>query len=122
MKTEEIRIGNWVNVSKRYNTKVYGIGEGEDAYIYDYPQSESHDIEDVDPIPLTPELLLKNGWRKQTELTYYKKLDKIRLGWQEGGVLIVGWTEWPKKIESVHQLQNILADLGYEEQANNFKI
>lgn len=107
MKAEEIRIVNWV---------IHPLYGKEQVRIMRYDGAV------YSPLSITPELLLKNGWRKQTELTYYKKLDKIRLGWQEGGVLIVGWTEWPKKIESVHQLQNILADLGYEEQANNFKI
>lgn len=115
MKTTELRLDNWVDYKGHCRVCGYNDGKIRIGADWIYPN-------EVDPIPITPERLLKNGWRKQTELTYYKKLDKIRLGWQEGGVLIVGWTEWPKKIESVHQLQNILADLGYEEQANNFKI
>lgn len=64
MKVNEIQIGDWVKISRRNKIgKVYridaanGKGNGYAAVI----DGDYHEM-DLEPIPLTPEILEKNGW------------------------------------------------------------
>ena len=113
MKTTELMIGDKVMVkvlSQIPNTYVLHTWTANDY---------SRDIQ-VKPIPLTPEILEKNGW------WYY--IDDM---WQheEVGFYIEKWNGRFQcydindiKLDSVHQLQQILRLCGLNELADNFTI
>lgn len=113
MKTTELMIGDKVMVkvlSQIPNTYVLHTWTANDY---------SRDIQ-VKPIPLTPEILEKNGW-------WYDSDDM----WQheEVGFYIEKWNGRFQcydindiKLDSVHKLQQTLRLCGLNELADNFKI
>lgn len=53
--------------------------------------------------------LLSRGWvDKGDVLVWY---GEPRLGWRGDGTLIVGWHEWPEKVESMEKLEAVLRGL-----------
>nr|UVN06566.1 MAG: hypothetical protein [Bacteriophage sp.]DAV75371.1 MAG TPA: hypothetical protein [Caudoviricetes sp.] len=72
---------------------------------------------DILPIPLTPEILEKNGWDKERYgLVYYKKVSETLffrlIGKSYGWTLRCGNQNLIEKLVFVHQLQNLLFGLG----------
>ena len=116
-------IGDWISY-------IPEIAEGEDSYL-----EEPHNIQvdlsclqKVDelifaPIPLTYELLKKNGW-KEEELWYEYLDDKATiqscLPDMRGIINEVEIKEFQCKY--VHQYQHLLRLCGLDELADNFKI
>lgn len=73
--------------------------------------------EDIAPIPLTPEILEKNGWNKERYgLVYYKKVSETLyfrlIGKSYGWTLRCGNQNLIEKLEFVHQLQHLLFGIG----------
>lgn len=66
----ELRLGNFVNLSSGYiagNQKVYSIGKDGINRWSDMGASGECKPEDIDPIPITPEILEKCGFKKTSE-------------------------------------------------------
>ena len=84
----------------------------------DYPRNLQ-----VKPIPLTTEILEKNGW-KQTEYCheyqYGKNTIKCRLLYMVGRINGIDIENF--KCEYVHQYQHLLRLCGLNELANNLKV
>lgn len=108
----------------------------------------SRDIQ-VKPIPLTPEILEKNGFSPETFLTaewgrkvYFKEFPGCVVELADSGKYIFGTTKyWSKtygdgspmdwgtmyesriyNLQYVHELQQVLRFVGFNELADNFKI
>lgn len=144
MKITELMIGDFVRIrGSIYNTKVteilnYGINP-------DWCGPEVNDViyfEDLEPIPLTDEILEKNGFKEpphQQPTGYY--LQKIEKGLECWDMVIhlhpdslyqvtiehseddvVGGLIYAQKIHHVHQLQHVLRICGLSELADNFKL
>ena len=68
----------------------------------------------LDPIPLAPQILEKNGWEYKNGI--WVKKGPVRLGWYEKKKeLIIGYHTMPIIVEFVHTLQHIIRLLGLEE-------
>lgn len=72
-------------------------------------------VKDIIPIPLTSEILEKNGWKKENVGYSTKNQDPIFLYKDNGG----GWAveigdEFISVISFVHQLQHLLFGLGLD--------
>ena len=131
MKATDLMIGDWISY-------IPEIAEGEDSYL-----GEPHNIQvdlsclqKVDeliftPIPLTPEILEKNGFG------FVKSSDRDTVwnGWWIYEDLELGTCclngDWPCfiniddlniKCEYVHQLQHVLRLCKLDELADNFKV
>ena len=65
MKVEDLMIGDWVNVFD-VPKQIEGIRtfKNGDEMVY-YDEDNGNFIKSVTPIPLTEEILEKNGWKKQ---------------------------------------------------------
>ena len=111
MKANELMIGDWVNSyldghpiqldNERFYTIIKGYNDG------------------IEPIPLTSEILEKNGGVKDSE--YYNN------GYIVGnsiGLLIVedGFEYGYITIRYVHEFQHLLRLCGLDELADNFKV
>ena len=76
-----------------------------------------------EPIPLTPEILEKNGW-KETEYCYeyrdYKNTIQCCLPDMRGRINGIEIEHF--KCEYVHQYQHLLRLCGLDELADNFKV
>lgn len=73
--------------------------------------------EALKPVPLTPEILEKNGWEKEKYgLVYYKKVSETLyfrlIGKSYGWTLRCGNQNLIEKVEFIHQLQHLLFGLG----------
>ena len=76
----------------------------------------------IDPIPLTPEILEKNGWKKRTEGWYFMMISKymylsVEFGYENGIRVFLKRTTDGLYVKlnvanNVHELQHILWALG----------
>lgn len=132
MKPTDLMINDWVLWKNKYvrlvetSAIVYSLGQIDVRLAYcndDGDGIERHDISKISPIPLTPEILEKNGW-KETEYCYeyrdYKNTIKCCLPDMIGRINGVEIENF--KCEYVHQLQHLLRLFGLDELADNFKI
>ena len=141
MKANELMIGDWVYSASMTPRKVqYLDGAKSDSIgVADHLNFESR----INPIPLTAEILEKNGlkyevdyggyhrsilgshskdneplicvqWNPQGEISQWEVSNKSGI---LTGVVAYGYTEI-----AVHELQHILRMVGLNELANNFKI
>ena len=112
MKATDLMIGDWVlngcstlmRVTAIFEDGINGVCEG----------GEWCDLYDViKPIPLTPEILEKNGWkggageniRFKSPYIFIKKNDVWTMYYNEARIV---------KIRYVHELQNIMRITGYQ--------
>lgn len=136
MKIKELSVGDWVrNPTTGSNYKITStflnpMGEMLTAQV----GGEGKDIrcfsENIEPILITPEILEKNGFVKESEVGYE------RFEWRENGSVAItlnrdsfsksetfvlttfkiGINGWLLKIEHVHQLQHAIRLAGIEKE------
>ena len=116
MKANELRIGNYVNLTKD-NFKTVNLYQLEGFDIYKLDESECFDIK---PIPLTEDWLFKLGFVfKDMTWTYIKLKNNIKATivffdcWNikiEGDGILIEYTGYPK----IHELQNMFSIIGEE--------
>lgn len=77
--------------------------------------TDAYLIDSIHPIPLSVEFLLSHGWERINEIMVFKE-DKLRIGWcGTKHQLIIGYCAFPCKVDSLHQMQNILSMSGLNE-------
>ena len=70
-------------------------------------------IEDIKPIPLTPEILEKNRWKKLYEKFFEKNVNNIRLTIEFSENIYVAIKRiFIMEIHYIHELQHLLFGLG----------
>ena len=143
MKPTDLMLEDWVLWKNRYVqivrtcSVVYSFGHRDVwlAHCNDDNNVECHDMSKISPIPLTPEILEKNGWERDIDkewkynnshiLPHYcyqweKRNVKIEMyAGLEGFTisLIIG-----RRFYAVHELQHALRLCGLDELADNFKV
>lgn len=74
-------------------------------------------IEDIKPIPLTPEILEKNGWMKLYEKFFEKNINNIRLTIEFSENIYVAINRiFIMEIHYIHELQHFLFGLGLKQE------
>ena len=114
----EIRAWNWLQNTNGNVGKVIGIDVDSMGFLVImqyHPNSTSFSHPGMlKPITLTGEILEKNGFELKEGIYVLKS--NPRLGWYpKEKQLIVHYCTFPVKIEFVHQMQNIMLDLGIKE-------
>lgn len=128
MKIEELSIGDWVIAGgaphRVFSVNHYGVLVDTSQGLHPY------NFEFLSPIPITPEILKKNGFVKESEVGYE------RFEWRENGSVAItlnrdsfsksetfvlttfkiGINGWLLKIEHVHQLQHAIRLAGIEKE------
>ena len=157
MKATDLMLNDWVLWKNRYVqivrtcAVVYSFGHRDVwlAHCNDDNDVECHDMSTISPIPITPEILEKNGFDQYTFLTdewekevYFKEFPGCVVEPDNSGKYIFGTTTYWKKIDGdgspidwgtmydtmihnlqyVHELQNALRLCGLNELADNFKV
>ena len=74
----------------------------------------------IRPIPITPEILEKNGWWFNTEDMWYH--DEVNFCIEKWNGKFQCYDINQIKLDSVHQLQHALRLCGLDELADNFKV
>lgn len=114
----ELRIGDYVYLQSSktpYRITEIGYSEIEDSrYEASGISSEAvfrTYVENLNPIPLTEELLLKCGFKKHKWgiVTYYNPLLELDVDFHLKGV------DYNIQLKSLHQLQNLYFDLSSQE-------
>lgn len=120
MKIEELSIGDWVrHTFYEENVRIVRIyGDGERVLAERGKLSISCHLNHFDPIPLTPEILEKNGFVKSdlaAVIEWYHWKD-IYIGFKDGLIYtsINGREIWGMR--HVHQLQHALRLAGIEKE------
>lgn len=138
IKAEDLRIGDLVCVNKNDSIKNGLIGKVTDIdSLREYKEKKGaitlNTIEDdgwywgvwccnIEPIPLTTEILEKNGWKKRTEGWYFMMISKymylsVEFGYENGIRVFLKRTTDGLYVKlnianNVHELQHILWALG----------
>lgn len=131
IKTNELMLGNWVYAGDKTQFPMQAVGVFNDVAYLDFEGNEG-DIweekeEDMSPVPLTEEILMKNGFVKMSD--YYKNKEDnifIRLGENITTSIRVECLDRKpnkptcsrvaafNKTKYVHELQNLLTLAGVE--------
>lgn len=74
----------------------------------------------IRPIPITPEMLVRNGWWYDVEDMWLH--DKVDFGIERWNGRFQCYNINQIKLDSVHQLQHALRLCGLNELADNFKV
>ena len=128
MKANELRIGNWVDYEKTTHiiTAIDSGNYGRSRWI---KQSASepdyeHTFKEIEPIPLTPEILEKAGFYYQelSEGLYFNEMFGYIENGKEGFIMAddMGENSLHYEIKYLHQLQNLYFALTGEELEINF--
>ena len=132
MKPTDLMILDWVLWKNKYvqvvstSAIVYSFGQIDVRLAYcndDGDGIERHDISKISPIPLTPEILEKNGWKETAcwhEYQNGKNTIQCCLPDMRGIINEIEIEHFECKY--VHQLQHLLRLCGLDELADNFKI
>ena len=129
MKLTDLMIKDWVLWKNRYvqvvriSGIVYSFGHIDTllAHCNDVGDGiETHDISKISPIPLTTEILEKNGWWFDTEDTW--RHDEVNFTIEKWNGRYQCYDVNQIKLDSVHELQRALRCCGLWNLANNFKI
>lgn len=109
MKANELMIGDWVyNTHNQQNEQVQEIGSG--LVMLNY--NDLYEYDEIEPIPLTPEILEKNGWMYIAEdKVFYPENLKGELPWiyyiTDGTNDVFRMKDFCN-LQYVHQLQHAL--------------
>lgn len=122
MKAEELSIGDWINVTnyhwdgRPYTGQVNGITKKHGTYYLQFSDALSAEIDRCEPIPITHEILEKNGFKKEDDDCYLWNENLERVIWFEGGYTVVTSVRCDRMYEGhcydVHELQHILDICG----------
>ena len=125
MKANELMIGDWVRAPKNadgdfYAAQVGEIMQGGEHYYCNIPGPDGNDsirCDDLSPVPLTSEILEKNGWIEavlrhwniEEDFATEKGEDGNAFWWRCGTALVC-------PLNFVHELQNALRVCGIEKE------
>lgn len=127
MKANELMIEDWVISNKRGKDEIVKVVSIEGGTNFCWLDADCFSglvaCEDLSPIPLTPEILEKNGWKETAYWHEYqdgKNIIQCCLPDMRGRINGIKIEHF--KCEYVHQLQHALRLCGLNELADNFKI
>lgn len=106
---------------KKYIVKVIGIKTENEVFLYQIKFTNGEiqyaDKDSIVPIPLTPEILKKNGWQEGYGIYYYEDITVVYI---DNYYWIVGLKEIADvlHIDYVHQLQHVLFGLDLNSDMN----
>ncbi len=117
IKAEDLRIGDLVRYEKNIITVQTIRTNYEEGFIID-EYNVGYNCDDLDPIPLTPEIFEKNGWKRDKLVSYIYGHDahfiEVICTPNSEWVYVTFKGETIHRIKYVHELQHILWALGLD--------
>lgn len=115
---KDLMIGDWVyNTHNRQNERVQEIGSG--LVMLDY--NDLYEYDEIEPVPITPEILEKNGFEK-IEAKYYRYFleekdyyESVSVYFDEEAnvqVRVLDGSEFKGRIKYIHELQQAMRLCG----------
>lgn len=114
MKAADLMIGDWVYNSYHKKNIKWNYSE------MFCPNGIPVIGRDLEPIPLTPEILEKNGWWFDTEDMWHH--DEVDFSIEKWNGKFQCYDINQIKLDAVHQLQQTLRLCGLNDLADNFKV
>lgn len=125
MKAEKLMIGDWLFYEGRFNAfpfQVEQITKRKVGYHAEPDESRTHylTLSECQPIPITPKILERNGFRKVQDLYYIQSENKVYpfkffIEYNpDNYCLFINDGMMPAPIVYVHQLQQLLRFCGIE--------
>ena len=127
MKCQELQIWDWITDGHGFPMQITNVGDDYAYATFEGNEGDPWEFNDKDeqpqPIPLTPEMLVKNGW-KETQYwhEYQDGKSTIQCCLPDMRGIINGIEIEHFNCEYVHQYQHLLRLCGLDDLANNFKI
>lgn len=130
IKCRDLMVGDWVTNEHGFPAQIINVGDACAYTIFGDNENDEGEPWVFDnyvylpvPIPLTSEILEKNGW-KETEYWHEYKDSNTIIQYSLSNIwgIINGIEIEHFKCEYVHQLQHLLRLCGLNELADNFKI
>lgn len=118
MEANELMIGDYLRT--RFSKKIIRVKEIKQSCIY--TEDNGYEYNEIEPIPITPEILEKNGWVKNlysVESYDNEELECLSLWVGEDGKNKWWWhvgVELVTPINYVHELQHTLRLCGIEKE------
>ena len=127
IKCRDLMYGDWCCDKHGFQWQIIGVGDDYAYATFEGNEGDPWEFDDKDdqpePIPITPEILEKNGWKETEYWHEYKDGNTIiQCSLPDMRGIINGVEIEHFKCESVHQLQHLLRLCGLNELADNFKI
>lgn len=124
MKCKELQIFDWVQDKNGFQWQIIGVGDDYAYATFEGNESDPWEFNDKDdrpePIPLTPEILEKNGWWFDTEDKWLH--DEVNFIIETWNGRFQCYDINQIKLDSAHKLQHALRLCGLDELADNFKV
>ena len=126
-KCRDLMVGDWITNRNGFPMQITNVGEDYAYATFEGNERDPWEFDDKDdqpqPIPLTPEILKKNGW-KETQYwhEYQDGKSTIQCCLPDMRGRINGIEIEHFKCEYVHQYQHLLRLCGLDELADNFKV
>lgn len=124
IRAEELMIGNWITchfLTTNFNAQILEIRK-DVVVVQDGELTNGYGYDNISPIPLTPELLEKCGFKLSINGTCYGLITnggKCRLSLFSDGSMKLGTQDLPHQILNLNTLQNVFYALtGNELQIN----
>ena len=128
MKTTDLMVGDWVLINDALH-KIQAIDSIDaeiqaDGELYYVGEDRCHSEDKIEGIPLTPEILKKNGWKRVDEIFMEKRVDdNTYFSWADRcGAVLYQNGHYMCDCKYVHELQHALRLCGLNEIADNFKV
>ena len=132
MKCKELQIFDWIQDENGFQWQIIGVGDDYAYATFEGNEGDPWEFDDKDdqlkPIPLTPEILEKNGFIKVNSQRYdygYPDTDCYVKVNPKKNMIHVNGRNANSNLYShsfVHELQRVLRLCGLDELANNFKL
>ena len=119
-----LMVGDWITDENGFPMQITNVGEDYAYATFEGLEGDPWEFDDKDdkpqPIPITPEILEKNGWWYDVEDMWLH--DEVDFGIERwnGGFQCYDINQI--KLDSVHELQRALRCCGLWDMADNFKI
>ena len=124
IRCRDLMVGDWITDEHGFPMQIVNVDEDYAYATFEGLEGDPWEFDDKDvqpePIPLTPEILVKNGWWDNVEgIWLHNEVDFAIERWNGG---FQCYNIGQIKLDSVHELQRALRCCGLWDMADNFKI